>query len=151
MELERTYAGWAPDLTAHLLGLEPAGRRLRFLHAASDAGIRKFCATSRPAVILSAVEDGRVIGLCELHASGGSAEIGISVEAAHRGRGIGGALFSAALDEARTQGISDITVIYDRKNTAVRRLCQTHGASIRWADGEERARIVLRGSKDALH
>lgn len=143
MEMARTYDGWAPDLTAHLLGLEPAGRRLRFLHAVSDEGIRRFCATSRPTAILSAVEADRVIGLCELHASGTEAEIAISVDAAWRGRGVGGALFSAALEEARTQGLRDITVVFDRENAAVRHLCLRHGARVWSAEGEERARIAL--------
>ena len=144
MKMMPTYEGWTPTITDHLLGLEASDRRLRFLSSVTDEGIRSFCEKSRPHALIVAYEGERVVGLSEVHMTKSGAEIAVSVNADKRGMGIGGELFSLALSEAAKAGAAHVSVLFDRRNTAVRRMCERHGARVLSAGSEVSAVIRLR-------
>lgn len=69
-----------------------------------DALAARFAATLDGSLV--AVADGRLIGMVSVEASRhGFGEIGMLVEAASRGRGVGGALLAGAAEWARDQGL----------------------------------------------
>lgn len=144
MDIAISPSGWTAPLRDHLLSLTPRDRRMRFMSAVSDVGIKIFCDTHTPESLISATENGVVIGIAEVHMSGDICEIALSVNAERRGEGIGARLFAAALDAALASRARQARVYYARGNTAVRKMCQRHGARISSNGGEEDAVIELR-------
>ncbi len=96
------------DLSAierHLLELEPADRRARFLYCAGDAAIAAYARWLDPskAVLIGAFdpfcESDRLIGLAEAHLGEAPrmVEIGVTVDAYFRRRGMGRRLVAVVL------------------------------------------------------
>jgi putative acetyltransferase len=100
-------------LLEHGLPFEPSG-----LDADIVAPVRHFTASGGAFYV--AVEDGRILGTAGLRLTGPARgeirKLFLLLEA--RGRGVGGALFGAVLDAARTRGVQRLTlttrVRYDR-------------------------------------
>jgi ribosomal protein S18 acetylase RimI-like enzyme len=109
-------------------------RFLSFLEAPPPEAVRKFVRENlaERAVQLVALEEERVIGWCDvlpkprptLRHSG---VLGIGVVAAHRHRGIGRALLGAALQAARSRGLSRIELTVRVDNDVARRLYERFG------------------------
>jgi GNAT superfamily N-acetyltransferase len=87
--------------------------------------------------ILVCERDGRVAGMVRLLFSVSTAEGGRSawledmvVAKGRRGGGIGGALLSRAMEFARTEGISRITLLTDRTNARAQEFYARHGFTL---------------------
>jgi GNAT superfamily N-acetyltransferase len=89
---------------AHLLALSSEDRRLRFGRALSDAALRDYVARidfDRDAVFGFVADERSLAGAAHLAIADGVAELGMSVLAGYRRRGVGSALFQRAFHFAR--------------------------------------------------
>ncbi len=117
--------GWRERLAEHLLSLNPESRLNRFLAWASDSSIRRYAETTTPVLTLDAVENGRLVGIAELHLQNDpfpKGEIALSVAEERRRAGVGQALFDAAIEESRRRGVWDIWIYYLTRNDAMRKI-----------------------------
>lgn len=121
---------WRDRLRGHLLRLGPETRMNRFLGWTSDAAIEKYVARTAPATLIEARVSAQLCGMAELHIRAGPrpvAEIALSVEDAWQRRGIGAALFEAAVAEARQRGVWEIWIFYLTSNRAIRKISERAG------------------------
>lgn len=118
-----------------------AGRMLCTADHRHEEGIVAVLRTSGP-------DEGRIVGhVCLVRGDRDGVELGIAVADAWQGRGIGHALFAAALDWARGQGVSSVTAAAFASNTAVLHLLLgvPEGALLRQnPDGTVQVTIHLR-------
>jgi GNAT superfamily N-acetyltransferase len=124
---------------AHLRSLDPADRRLRFGQTVNDATIDRYVEridTGRDAVFGVTDDALRVVGAAHVARGADCAELGVSVAAAYRRRGIGAALLQRAVLHARNWGIPEFFTHCLRENTALMRLARRHGLRI-VIDGSE--------------
>lgn len=125
---------------AHFARLGGEARRARFLGAAPPP------AAPEPALALGAWIDGRLRGVAELHtlpSRPATAELGISVEPAFQGRGLGGALLGRLIVLARNRGIRRLVTFCAEDNARARALLRRAGARLRLDPGEARAELEL--------
>jgi GNAT superfamily N-acetyltransferase len=132
--------------TAHLLALDADDRRLRFGGIIGDDAIRRYVAnidTDRDAIF--AVTDSELALLGAAHVAHGKrcAELGISVLAPQRRRGIGAALLQRAQLHARNRGIGEFYSHCLRENAPLMRLARRHGMRIVATGGEADGFIAL--------
>ncbi len=141
-----------PAILGHLLSLEPRDRYLRFGHMASDGQIGRY-------VDLLDFERDEVFGIfnrrLELIAlahlacltAGAapctSAEFGVSVAKAYRGRGFGARLFDRASLHARNRHIDSLLIHALSENTAMLRIARNAGARIEREGPESQAWLRL--------
>lgn len=120
----------------HLLALDIAARWYRFAHPATDGYIRAHCRAIAWECdrLTGAVSGDELVGLAALYRLPGgppvTAELGLSVDARHRRRGIGAALVSRALLGARNRWTSRVYMHCQRDNRAMRRLATQLGAVV---------------------
>jgi GNAT superfamily N-acetyltransferase len=129
-----------PEVRAHLLSLDAAGRACRFRGAVSAEAVSAYADRLDPerALLLGAFSGGRLLGLAELHPVGtdGAAEGALSVLPAARGAGLGGRLLTEALAWAPGRGIRVLLLEGKADNAALARLLARHGARVqRGPDG----------------
>lgn len=125
--------------TSHLLALGADDRRLRFGHAIDDAGIRSYVEridTERDALFGVIDDDLALVGAAHVARGEHYAELGISVLASHRRRGVGAALLQRAQLHARNWCIPEFFAHCLRENAPLMRLAQRHGMQI-VAEGDE--------------
>lgn len=147
--------GWVPihrlapqhrdQILAHLLGLEPADRYLRFGYLATDEQIGRYVVGlnfERDEVFGIANRNLRLIGLAHLaylDATSGqelSAEFGGSVLSQARGQGHGARLFGHALLHARNKGVGTLTIHALSENAPMLHIARQAGATV-VRDGSE--------------
>lgn len=138
----------------HLLALDPDARRLRFGHAASDAQVQAYVRQldfERDA--LFGVFDRRLRLLAFAHLalpmadSPGPAELGLSVLARGRGRGIGSRLFDHAMLRAQVAGVDRLSIQALAENDAMLSIARRAGAWIECEGGEAEACLQLPSAK----
>ena len=129
-----------PAIEAHVLGLCPDDRNLRYFRTANDPQI---CAYVQGidwdhSLLLGAISADRVVGVAEalFNRSGPPrhAEIAVSVDAALRGRGLGGFLVSHTVDRARSLGVSQASLSFLRENRPIQRIIRTLGGRVDMED-----------------
>ena len=124
-----------PEVRAHLLSLDAAGRACRFRGAVSSERVAAYADRLDPdqVLLLGAFVGGHLLGLAELHPAGadGSAEVALSVLPAVRGAGLGGRLLREAMAWAPTRGIRVLLLEGEGDNVALLRLLARHGAAVR--------------------
>ena len=123
----------------HLLALDDRDRRLRFGQVIADALIRHHVSridTDRDAIFGVIDNELALIGAAHVARGEHYAELGISVLASHRRRGIGAALLQRAQLHARNWSIPEFFTHCLRENMPLMRLAQRHGMHI-VADGSE--------------
>jgi ribosomal protein S18 acetylase RimI-like enzyme len=112
-------------------------RYLAFLEAPPLARVRRFVLgnlkSGAPQFV--AVDDGRVIGWCDVtpkthETLRHSGVLGMGVAASHRGRGVGTALLRAAVEAAAAGGLARIELVVRADNTAAITLYRHHGFEI---------------------
>jgi GNAT superfamily N-acetyltransferase len=133
-------------LDAHLLALSGEDRRLRFGVAAPDAVLRNYVARidfDRDAVFGSFADDLSLSGMAHIAIAGGVAELGVSVLAAYRSRGIGSALFQRASDFARNHFIRTLLIHCLSENAAMMHIARKSGMKIVTSGGEVDAYLQL--------
>jgi RimJ/RimL family protein N-acetyltransferase len=137
----------------HLLRLNADDRYLRFGSQIDDATIiRHVTAKSNyKKIILAAFDDAlNIIAACEVafiitknSAMADTAEIGLSVEQAFRGRGLGTELFKRALVVARNRRIKLLMSYCLTRNSFMMKIAKAHGMQIHTEYGSSEATMEL--------
>ena len=138
----------------HLLVLDAQDRRLRFGLPIGDASIRAYVARidfERDAVFGVFDEELRLVGAAHLARGDRHAELGVSVLAGHRERGIGSALLARAHLHARNWGERALFMHCLTENGAMMRLARREGMKIGSAFGESDAWLDLPPPDAATH
>ena len=117
------------------------------IRSAEEESARLAAASPREGALLVAEEAGRVVGICGLArgrrvANAHTADVGLTVATAHRGRGIGRALMLAAEAWARDAGVRKLTLGVFADNERARRLYRSLGYV---EEGLRRGQYVLAG------
>jgi GNAT superfamily N-acetyltransferase len=131
-----------PAILAHYVRLDPSDRRLRFCAAMSDAALEEHVAAlrSRAEVVIVAFDGplwpgpfhapGAIRAMAELAIDGKDAEIGFSVDAVLRRRGVGTALVQTAGRLLAPRGVARLHAYTAPGNAALLRLGRRSGAEI---------------------
>jgi GNAT superfamily N-acetyltransferase len=132
--------------TKHLQALGAEDRRLRFGLPRGDDSIAEYVNGidyARDTVL--AVFDGELclLGAAHIARGHGYAEVGLSVLASHRGRGIGSALLERARLHARNWGVSELFTHCAADNSAMMQLARRHGMRAVVERGEADAYVAI--------
>ena len=133
-------------LELHFLALAPEDRRLRFGAPLNDFSVRAYVARLDfdSDAAFGVFDDAlRLVGAAHLARGRGHAELGVSVLAGERGRGIGGALLARAHTHARNWGVRALFMHCLTENGAMMHLARRQGMQIVAAAGEADAWLGL--------
>jgi GNAT superfamily N-acetyltransferase len=144
--VQRRNDGARAALAAHFHALPAEDRRLRFGSSLSTEGIIAYCDGidfRRDAVF--GVHDDRLALVGVAHAAFGEdfAELGLSVLPAHRGRGLGSALFERAAAHARNRLVPRLFMHCLAQNVAIMRIARKFGMAIVTDAGDADAHVEL--------
>jgi GNAT superfamily N-acetyltransferase len=140
------HAHERPLLLAHLLALGAEDRRLRFEHALSDEGVRRYVegiSSSRDAVFVVTDADLAIVGAAHLARAEEHAQIGVSVLPRNRGRGIGAALLERCVARARNWGVRVMFMNCLVENVRMMHLARKKGLTIAVSGAEAEAFVGL--------
>jgi len=143
----RLDEGSRAALTAHFLALSTIDRHLRFGKALAAEVVAAYVERidlRRDAVFVARAEDGEIVGAMHVAMEADQAELGLSVLAAHRRRGVAGALFHRAVSHARNRSVPKVLMHCAADNLPIVRLTRKFGMSIATRGGEAVARLDLR-------
>ena len=135
-----------PALEKHFLALAQEDRRLRFGIALGDAALRAYVGRidfERDAVFGVLDDELALVGAAHLARDNPSAELGVSVLAGHRGRGVGGALLARAHTHARNWGVRTLFMHCLAENGAMMHLARRQGMELAAEAGEVDAHLLL--------
>lgn len=136
--IEGGLSRWREVLAEHYMRLSDRSRRLRFLSPVSKPIIEAMTQKTRPAAVLGIEIDGKMRAVLEIfHTEENHAEIGLSVEDAYQGRGLGRRLFDAGLNVAAELGIETADFFFDSENVRIRSLVKRAGAKMHSLGGGE--------------
>jgi len=133
-------------LERHLLSLDAEDRRLRFGNPLSGTAVHAYVARidfERDAVFGAYDDALHLVGAAHVARAGRCAELGVSVLAAHRRRGIGGALLERACLRARNWGVQALFMHCLKENAAMMRLARRQNMRIVTEAGEADAWLAL--------
>jgi RimJ/RimL family protein N-acetyltransferase len=151
VEVRRSTAADVPALRACLDSVARERRFLSMLEAPPLDEVAAFAA--HPDVVqLVAVEADRVVGWADVRRVRGAGvahrgSLGMGLLASHRGRGIGGRLLAAVLDQSRSLGVTRVELQVFRSNRAALHLYERHGFVI---EGEQKRARILDGVADDI-
>jgi GNAT superfamily N-acetyltransferase len=133
-------------LLAHFLALPTQDQRLRFGSSISPEGIAAYVDKidfDRDA--LFAVQDDRLalVGVAHVAFGDDLAELGLSVLPAHRGNGVGGALFERAATHARNRFMPSLFMHCLKENAPIIRMARRFGMDIVTDIGDADAHLDL--------
>ncbi len=134
------------DFTNHLLALDAEDRRLRFATPRSDEAIREYADGidfGRDAVMGVYDDELKLLGAAHVARGPGYAEVGVSVLAGHRGRGIGNALLARGRLHARNWGLAELFTHCAADNRAMMQLAKKHGMRAMIESGEADAFLAV--------
>ncbi|MGE0096505.1 MAG: GNAT family N-acetyltransferase [Alphaproteobacteria bacterium] len=134
---------------AHLLRLGAEDRLLRFQGYLSDEAIDAYVESLDwfGGVVIAYFVDGEVRAAAHLSWTRGlvrTGEIGLSVEAPFRRRGVGTALLRRAMTVARNRFVSDVGLLCMPENAAMRRVAAHLGLKWKVASGQAETTACLR-------
>ena len=141
-----------PRVLAHLLGLAPEDRYLRFGYAASDVQIGRYVDLldfRRDEVFgifnrrLELIAMAHLAYLPDTPQERHMAEFGVSVSPKARGRGYGGRLFDHAVLHARNRYVDTMIIHALSENTAMLKIARHAGAEVVRDGSESEARLKL--------
>lgn len=138
-----------PLVLGHLLRLGQDCRRCRFGNEVSDKFLEEYVARFDPTntEVAGYVHDGQLVGITEIRSLtttwAHGAEVAFSVDAAHRGRGIGSALMVFALERARLRNLDRVFLICDQRNRPMQRVAEKSSAILEFMDGDCHAEIPV--------
>lgn len=138
--------GDRPALERHLLALDTDDRRLRFGIAPSDTAISAYVAGidfDRDMLFGIFDEKLELLGAAHVARAPGHAELGVSVLAEHRNRGVGEALLARAVLHARNWRLHALFMHCLRENAAMMHLARKKGMAIATEAGEADAWLEL--------
>ena len=133
-------------LLAHFLALTPEDRRLRFGSSLSADGIAVYVDGidfDRDAVFAVHDDSLVLVGVAHLALGDDHAELGLSVLPAHRGRGVGSALFERGAEHARNRFAPTLFMHCLRENAAIVHIAQRAGMHIVTESGDADAHLDL--------
>ena len=134
-----------PEITEHLLRLDPETRRMRFGNAVSDDYIRTYAERmfDGDSVVFGAFPDGQLRGISEMHElkmpGRADAEVALSVEPDWQNRGIGSALFERIVTAARNRFFDSLHVLFLHENKRMQRIAEKHHPKLEFHNGEVEA------------
>lgn len=150
----RLNDGARAALLVHFAALLPEDRRMRFGNSLSDAAVASYVeAIDLERDALFGVYDDRLalVGVAHVAFAGDQAELGISVLDAHRGRGVGTALFARAAEHARNRFVSRLFMHCLGENQAIIRIARRAGMDIVTEAGDAEAHLSLpRASPESI-
>ena len=126
----------------HLVSLDAKDRRLRFGLPRRDESLHDYVNgidLQRDSVMCAYDDELVLVGAAHVARGTGYAEVGVSVLAGHRGRGIGSALLERSRLHARNWGVSEFFTHCAADNVAMTHLARKHGMRV----------VVDRGEADA--
>ena len=135
-----------PLILKHLLALPEHDRRLRFGTPAGDAAIERYVASvdfARDIVLGLVDEAGHLRGFGHLVLHAATPELGLSIDPAMRGGGLGSLLLARACGRVREAGKDQLVMHYLPENTALARLAARAGMRLDVVEGEGRALLTL--------
>jgi GNAT superfamily N-acetyltransferase len=130
----------------HLLALPEHDRRLRFGTPAGDAAIERYVGSidfDRDVVLGLVDEAGHLRGFGHLVLHAATPELGISIDPAARGGGLGSLLLARACGHVRGAGKEHLVMHYLPENIALARLAARAGMRLDVVEGEGRALLTL--------
>jgi len=133
-------------LRAHFVGLPLEDRRLRFGASLSAGAVVSYVdAIDFRHDAVFAVLDGEthLAGVAHLALGNDEAELGVSVLPEARGRGVGQALFAAALSHARQHGVARLLMHCLAGNAAMMHIARKFGMDVAIAAGEADAYLAV--------
>lgn len=143
-----------PLLKDHLLRLDPESRHDRFNGVADERFVARYaekCLTDGT-VVIAYMENGLVRAAAEMHPFGSAGddlpEVAFSVERPYRRNGLGSALFTKLIDEARRRGFHGLRITTGSDNDAMRALARKFGARLTFRQGESSGTIDLAPHED---
>ncbi|WP_340271331.1 GNAT family N-acetyltransferase [Sulfitobacter pontiacus] len=126
----------------HYSRLSAASRSQRFMGSISDEALTCFAQQSRPDLTLAIERDSAPRAMLELYfGENKHAEVGLSVEDAYQGCGLGRTLFERGLSEARAHNMLTVDVIFVRSNIAMHKLCVDEGGDVECIGSECTAQL----------
>lgn len=132
----------------HLLRLTPEDRRLRFGRPMNDFALLRYARRidfAQDAVFGAFDDTVDLVGLAHIGFGPDRAELGLSVLATARRRGVAHALLLRSMAHARARGIAAFEMAFLPENAALRTLASRAGMTVEPDPGEPRA--VLRLSR----
>ena len=143
-----------PSLETHFIALGAEDRRLRFGVPLNDGAVRAYVTRidfERDAVFGVYHDDLHLIGAAHVARTDRHAELGVSVLADHRGRGIGGALLARAHLRARNWGVRALFMHCLAENGAMMHLARRQEMEIVVEAGEADAWLRVSPADASSH
>jgi len=137
--IDRLHAGARSIIASHFLALSVRDRYLRFATSVSPQLVAKYVEGIdfvRDAVLgvhettVRLEDPGALIGVAHTAFEGDLAEFGVSVLPAHRGQGLGGALFERAIAVARSRGVRRLWMQFLAHNVPIMRIARKVGMRV---------------------
>ena len=150
-ELTRAHR---PALLRHFLTLDAHDRWLRFGAPTGAAALRAYVGRiDFERDVVFGIYDGELelAGVAHLARAGEHAELGISVLAAHRSQGAGGALLERAVLRARNWGVRTLYMHCLRENETIMHIARKQGMRIVTEQGEANAWLALAPADASSH
>ena len=144
--VQRLNASACALIVAHFLALPAEDRRLRFSSSLSPEGIAAYVERiDFDCDAAFGVHDDRLglVGVAHVAFGGDEVEFGLSVLPAHRGRGVGSALFERGAKHARNRSIGRVFMHCLRENAAIMHIAQKFGMNIVTEAGDADAYLEL--------
>ena len=144
--VQRLKEGARAALVTHFLALPAEDRQLRFgssLSPESIAGYVDKIDFDRDAVFAVHDDGLALVGVAHVAVGDELAELGLSVLPAHRGHGVGGALFERAASHARNRSVSRLFMHCLRENAPIMHIARRYGMDIVTDIGDADAHLEL--------
>lgn len=136
------------QVRSHLLALDGPDRQRRFGHSLSDERLRAYVEQldfRRDQVFGTFDRQLHLVALGHLALDAGEGELGLSVLARSRGRGLGRRLFGHAVTHARNRGVHTLHIHLARDNAAMLAIVQRAGAQLAFDGNDALATLALAG------
>lgn len=133
-------------VVAHFSSLPTEDRRLRFGSSLSPEGVASYVDRidfERDAAFAVHDDSLRIVGIAHVALADDHAELGLSVLPAHRGRGVGSALFERGAQHARNRFVRTLFMHCLSENAAIVRIARRFGMKIVTESGDADAHLEL--------